>query len=220
MGILREYLHDCSTESVVKFLFGERLRFRMDHPVLRSPAKQINFALAVLLESREPHDPSEFDHRRWEAITRPLESLFSVYLHADPSGHLGNLSSTEEAEKQLFVTKAAFSTYFNEIRLATFHQRLDFIGEYLTRFDDLLERDMGITASDACKVAIWICNKVGSNLEALSLGDTEGITCAPMVLRADLVQQFESVGEAYWDAFVSQRGAAPGYQLPNRDEHA
>lgn len=212
--VLRESLHDCSTESVVKFLFQERLRFPMDHPALRSPAKQINFALAVLLASPEPRDPSEFDRSRWEPITTALESLFSVYLHADPSDHLADLGSSTEAEKKLFVTKSMFSTYFNEITLATFHQRLDFIAEYLARFDDELERDMGIAASDACKVAIWICEKVGSNLEALSPGATEGFAGASIVLRTELVQQFEAVGEAYWDAFVSRRGAAPEINYP------
>ena len=212
--ILRESLHDCSTESVVKFLFKERTQFPMDHPALRSSAKQINFALALLLESPEPSESSEFDRSRWEPITTALESLFSVYLHADPSDHLADLGSSTEAEKKLFVTKSMFSTYFNEITLATFHQRLDFIAAYLARFDDVLERDMGIAASDACKVAIWICEKVGSNLEALSAGDTKGIAGASIVLRTELVQQFEAVGEAYWDAFVSRRGAAPHINYP------
>ena len=214
MGILRECLHDCSTESVVKFLFRERLRFPMDHPALRSPAKQINFALAVLLESPEPSDPSEFDRSRWKAITTPLEALFSVYLHADPSDHLVNLDSSTEAEKQLFVTKSMFSTYFNEIRMATFHQRLGFIEDYLTRFDDVLQRDMGITASDARQVAVWICDQLVNNLEAVSQGDTNGISCAPIVLRADVVQQFASIGEAYWETFVSQRGIEPSINYP------
>jgi len=213
-GILRETLHDCSTESVVQFLFQERLQFPMDHPALRSPAKQINFALAVLLASPEPSCPTEFDRNRWEAITEPLEALFSVYLHADPSDHLALLGSSAEAEKQLFVTKSMFSTYFNEIRLATFHQRLDFIAEYLIRFDNVLERDMGVTASDACEVALWICNKVGSNLGALTQEDTKVVPCASVVLRTDLIQQFASVGEAYWEAFVSQRGAAPSINYP------
>ena len=212
--VLRESLHDCSTESVVRFLFRERLQFPMDHPTLKSPAKQIYFALAVLLESPEPCDPSDFDRSRWEAITTPLEALFAVYFHADPSGHLEDLGSAAESEKKLLVTKFMFSTYFNEIRLATFHQRLDFIGEYLTRFDNLLERGMGIAASDACTVANWIGERVGSNLSALSARDTTGTTSASIVLRTELVQQFESVGEAYWDAFVSQRGAAPFINYP------
>ena len=160
-------LQACSTESVVGYCLVENMRGFPDS-VLSSPAKQIRFLLGILIGSEEPASPREFAQEDWVQIFEPLERVFHAYmeLYLPSDGSIATQSKQWHKIRQ--VAMMTFLNYHNNALLASSEQISDRIKTYMSPFDDKLSDALGISASEALEIALWIGSRLQERLDDVS----------------------------------------------------
>lgn len=156
---LRALLTTASTESVVGMCVAHsfsRYASNTEDTALVSPLRQQFYLLGLLLTTQEPAAPKEFGSADWQQSVNLLNEIFNSYAwmfwpRADEVP-----SFTEQWTKIREVAMPAFLHYFNTGILASVEQVSERISLYLSPFDDLLENEIGISASDALCVADWL----------------------------------------------------------------
>jgi hypothetical protein len=168
---LTDILSQYSTYSVVGTCFGKN--FGTEHDIatedrLTSPAKQVPFLLGVLLSTEEPSEPGDFGEEQWNQVKPVLDSLFFAYmrLYMPEDDEISDLS--EEWHHVREVAMSAFLHYFNVGLLASIEQIAERIELYLVPFDHELSTDLGISASEALTICIWIRDELQTCMDQMT----------------------------------------------------
>ena len=226
MERIRTVVRDCSTESVVGYcMLKQQNGFPSSE--LSSPAKQIRLVLGIMLESEEPSDPKEFTGQEWYEIVEPLEALSSAYMQLYLPNGEATTNQSEEWSTIHQVAMTAFLDYHQKGLLASVEQVSDRIRSYLCPFDDQLSSALGISASEAQKIALYIggqfqeqMDRVGqlaptqSPLAEPSIELVEAVNRLGRTKLADLVEQYGETGKIFWDLFAVRRGEGPPISYP------
>ncbi len=159
VGELKELLVGASTEEVADRCVVDNYHAangREPEYRLSSPAKQQSFLLSLLLSTAEPERAPGLDQDSWKRIYELLDEAFIAYLELfwPTPDQLQDLSP--EWRDVRSVALPAFLHYFNAALLASVEQVKERINRYVVPFDDTLERLLGISATDAVRVADWI----------------------------------------------------------------
>ena len=155
---IRTVVRACSTESVVRHCMLKSTKDNLPFHELNSPAKQMQFLLGLLLESKEPEDAQEFGIRHWKDVVAALQMAFSAYSWSlapevpSPTGLFGRNAKRDD------VTLLAHIDYFEQTTLAFTEQFAERIRLYLTPYDNQLLNDFGQTASVSLAIAEWIAD--------------------------------------------------------------
>lgn len=223
---IRSVVQDCSTQSVVGYSMVKSLR-GFPQPDLSSPAKQLRFLLGVMLQTREPDDPSEFSDQEWERIVEPIQKLSDAYmtLYLPNSETIPRRSPERDRIEQVAMT--AFLDYHQKGLLASAEQIEDRIRSYLAPFDELLSSTIGFSASDALDIALGIGDTLQDQMDRvsqyasgssdsadLSFESATAIDRLGKTRRDDLIQRWGSTGERFWDFFTVRRGEGPIVNYP------
>ena len=211
---IREVIDTCSTESVAGWCMTRLLIGHQTGPNLSSPAKQIFFLLGLLIESKTPSKARDLSTNEWHYVVTLLENVFATYVGStffNPS-KLDN--QLEDWGKIRQVTGTAFVAYFYQTLLASVEQVSDRIRAYVTPFDDQLETDFGIAASDALNIAEWIRDTLQKPLDDLHEGNIEEILKLGKISRSELVGRYGAKGSVFWDLFTIGRGEGELLKYP------
>ena len=223
---IRNIVHECSTESVVGYsLFKHQNGFPL--PELSSPAKQIRLLLGVMLESEEPPHAKEFTRRQWDAIVEPLQALSSAYMQLYLPVDDATNDKPGDWDKTEQVAMTAFLDYHPKGLLASAEQVSDRIHSYLTPFDNQLESALGLSASDALTIALYIGQRLQEQMDRASQHapshftstepDIEFVRAVNQLGKtklSDLVEQFGPTAHTFWDLFTVRRGEGPRINYP------
>ena len=124
---------------------------------------------------------------------------------------LGNLS--EEWLKVRQVAMGAFVNHFNQGLLATPEQTSERIKAYLTKFDDQLSRDLGISGSKALEIVWWIAETLQEDLDHFRENPTSAFRLGK-VMYSELVDRYGSEGNRFWELFTIGRGEGATVNYP------
>jgi hypothetical protein len=109
-----------------------------------------------MLTTSEPVRPVEFDKRQLKRASKLLKSIFNAYFWMYfPSHDELHLLQTDWGKKTE-VVMPTFLHYFNMGMLASVEQMIARTIRYLSPFDDTIRDTIGVTVSDALRVAQWI----------------------------------------------------------------
>lgn len=204
---IQNRIRDCSTESVVRRCLSKK---GYPHPSLHSPAKQIAFLLGLLLATEEPQTSRDFSEKDWDNLRRPLAGLFQVYTERYLPDQEQFANDTIPELKKRQIAMLAFTDYFLKATLATDEQIREHISTYVVPFDEVLSKDLGLSASEALKIVEGIMDKYQADFEMLPVGDPlshdEAVSSAFRVTRSELIAQHGSQGEVFWKLFTVGRG--------------
>jgi hypothetical protein len=235
---LRGLVGACSTETIVEYCtlyFIPRKGLAEEGSPLSSQVRQWFFLLGLMLPTPEPKYPKEFDEPEFARSVGLLESIFSSYVRMfwPPPEEQPGIS--DQWMKVREVSMPAFLHYFNTALLANVDQISDRIRLYLSPFDAQLKELVGVTASAALNITIWVgqslqqqvdrfvetCQKVYEALEERQpannisylqdeINDQQGIL---KVSRASIEKKFGATeASSFWDLFVSKRGEATEFR--------
>jgi hypothetical protein len=166
---LHALLANRSTAAVVGWCFSHLLLSAhgrvSDDRRLTSPAKQIPFLLSVLLSRPEPEEAGEFGKVEWERARSILEKLFSAYLllYFLAVDDLGTLAPEWHRARE--VSMLAFLNYFNNGLLASVQQIVERINTYIVPFDSELSGALGISASQAVAICLWLLERLQQSID-------------------------------------------------------
>lgn len=167
---LTDILSKCSTSSVTVMCLS--MNISTAHSLenedrLTSPAKQIPLLLGVLLSTDEPDDPEDFGQEHWNHVRPILDRLFFAYtrLYDPKDGDFGNLQPEWIRVRE--VAMSAFLHYFNTGLLASVEQLIGRISIYLLPFDTEIKDLLGIGASQALEICVWIRDHLQSCADEL-----------------------------------------------------
>ena len=223
---IRSLLQECSTESVVGTCMWKSINGGL-HSQLSSPSKQISLLLGILLESDESDCARDFTERDWTNIIESLEKLVRVYmeLYLPTAGELAAQSESWKKKRQ--VAMAAFLHYHNQGILASTEQIGKRIKSYLAPFDEQLSDSLGISASEALEISLYIGDQLQTKLDELqrNLRSTHspaycGADLSQMlaslgkVSLENLIERYGSRGKTFWDLFGVRRGDGPAFHYP------
>ena len=151
----------CATESIFRNFTDEK------SPKLTSPYKQRAFLIGLMLTTPELKEPTAIDRAQWEKIKDLLNDIYNSYalMFWPKKDEIDNLP--EEWHKVREVAMPAFLNYFNTGLLASVEQVSKRVRLCLTPFDDKLKETIGISASDALKVADYISNYLQYSVDEL-----------------------------------------------------
>lgn len=223
---IRNVVQECSTESVVGYsLFKQQNGFPL--PELSSPAKQIRLLLGVMLESEEPSHAKEFTRQQWGEVVEPLQALSGAYMQLYLPTDDATNDQPEDWDKVEQVAMTTFLDYHQKGLLASAEQVSDRIHSYLAPFDDQLESALGLSASDALKIALYIGQRFQEQMDLASQhAPTLFISTEPntefaravnqlgKTRRSNLVEQFGPNAQMFWDLFTVRRGGGPRINYP------
>lgn len=167
---LRDLTKLYSTESIVSSCATEAI-FRGDSyetsPKLTSPYKQRAFLIGLMLTTTEPSEPKIMERAQWEKIKDLLNEIYNSYalMFWPKKDEIDNLP--DEWHQVREVAMPAFLNYFNTGLLASVEQVSERIRLCLTPFDVKLKEMIGISASDALKVADYISNDMQYSVDEL-----------------------------------------------------
>lgn len=156
---LRGLVSACSTETIVGYCsayFVKRKGLVEEESPLSSQVRQWFFLLGLMLSTPEPKYPKEFGESEWARSVELLESIFSTYGWMFLPTPEEQPDISDQWMKTREVSMPAFIHYFNTALLASAEQISDRIRLYLSPFDAQLKELVGITASTALNITIWI----------------------------------------------------------------
>ncbi|MCY3898929.1 MAG: SEC-C domain-containing protein [Caldilineaceae bacterium] len=239
---IRTVVRTCSTESVVRYCMAKCTKDNLPFHELNSPARQLQFLLGLLLESKEPDDAQDFGIRHWKDVVDALQMAFSAYSWSreqevlSPTGPFGPNAKREE------ITWLAHIDYFDQTPLASTEQFAERIRLYLAPFDDQLLNDFGQTASDSLAIAEWIADSSQEKMDqalqeksdlARRAGDGAQFQSSEVLLeekvatevpnllqaigkihRSELIDRFNEHGEIFWEKFTIGRGEGQCLDYP------
>ena len=223
---IKSVIQDCSTESVVGYCMVKHMG-GFPQPGLSSPARQIRFLLGMMLASEEPSNPVEFTENSWELCLDPLERLAHAYmsLYVPANGTMSEQSEDWSKSRQVAMT--AFLDYHQKGLLASSEQVRDRIRSYLSPLDDQLASVLGISASDALRIALDIGNEYQEQLDRVSqyapnpsrptdsiVDFVEAVNQLGRTKLTDLVARYGHVGKRFWETFTVERGEGPPINYP------
>ena len=219
-------LRDCSTESVVGYVMVKHMR-GFPQPGLSSPAKQMRFLLGVMLATEEPPNPVEFSKNTWEQALDPIETLAHAYmsLYMPTEGTIAEQSEGWSRSREVAMT--AFLDFHQKGLLASVEQVSERIRSYLGPLDDELSNLLGISASDALRIALDLgqeyqeqLDRVGRHAPSVSEHSdsvVEFVKALNQLGRTrlpDLVERYGTVGQRFWELFTVGRGEGPPINYP------
>ena len=223
---IKSVLQDCSTESVVGYSMVKQMR-GFPQPGLSSPAKQIRLLLGLMLATEEPLNPIEFTEQSWEQCLDPIERLAHAYmsLYMPTDGTLGEQSEDWSRSRQVAMT--AFLDYHQKGLLASGEQVSDRIRSYLSPLDDQLTSVLGLSASDALRIALDIGDEYQEQLDRVaqyapslstpndSIADfVKAVNQLGKTRLSDLIARYGNVGQRFWELFSVERGEGPLINYP------
>ena len=180
---------------------------------LMSPLKQMYFLLGLMLTTSEPESPTSFGQHEWERSVGLLNSIFASYawMYFPSEEELPNLS--EQRWDVRGVAMAAFLHHFNTGILASVEQVADRVRRYVSPFDERLEADTGISASEALAVTDWISNSFQTAADEL-VEVRDAYRTARLASFERAIIQGRSVDEATREAARIERGMFGDEVLP------
>lgn len=223
---IKSVLRDCSTESVVGYITVKHMR-GFPQEGLSSPTKQMRFLLGLMLATEEPSNPVEFSERQWEECLAPIETLTHAYmsLYMPTEGTIADQSEDWNRSRQVSMT--AFLDYHQKGLLASGEQVTDRIRLYLCPLDAELSTLLGISASDALKIALQIGQEYQEQLDLVGEHAHKMSThtdSVPELVKAvnqlgrtrlsDLMERYGNVGKRFWDLYMVGRGEGPPISYP------
>ena len=172
---IRGIIQGCSTESVVRNCLVRSMIDNLPFHELYSPARQMNFLLALLLESKEPADAQEFGVSQWKEIVGHLQAAFSAYSWSHLTENESPTSQSRQEIDDLVTVRLAFIDYFQKTTLAFEEQFAKRIKLYLAPYDDYLSSKLGVNASASLTIARWIVESSQKRLDEVysEYGDEE-----------------------------------------------
>ena len=215
-GIIRR----CSTHSTILHCMLEERR-PFPHPNLSSPARQIRFLLGLLLMSEEPSEDETFSKQHWDATVGPLQELFHAYLRLFSPDDGDPFSQSEQWLHTRKVAMSAFLDYSQKGLLASVDQIVGRISLYLTPFDGQLLTNLGITATDAVSIGLWIsdvCDRQIIASRPVGPGSTDEwsklFANLGRINLLELKEQFGDKADLFWDQFTIARGDGEPIKYP------
>ena len=223
---IKSVVQNCSTESVVGYSMVQHQR-GFPELELSSPTKQIHLLLGMMLETEDPADPREFADRDWEKIVNPVETLGHAYreLYVPADEAIGTQSPHWSKTRQVAMT--AFLDYHHKGLLASVEQVSNRILLYLTPFDDELSDTLGLSASEALNITLFISDQLQEQMDQLrqytlnptaadeySHGLVGAVRRLGKISLADLVDRFGNAGQVFWSLFSIRRGEGPVIHYP------
>ena len=223
---IKSVVQDCSTESVVGYSMAKHQR-GFPELELSSPAKQIRLLLGIMLETGEPADSREFTEREWKQILAPIERLGHAYMELYLPTDEADAAQSRHWSNTRQVAMTAFLDYHQKGLMASAEQVSDRIRSYLAPFDDRLSAVLGLSASEALQITLFISNQLQEQLDQLGQHASNLNTpneysdeLARAVRRLgkisliDLVERYEDTGKAFWELFSIRRGEGPTVRYP------
>ena len=223
---IKSLVQNCSTESVVGYSMVKQYG-GFPQPGLSSPAKQIRFLLGVMLETEEPPDPNDFAEKEWKNFLDPIETLAQAYMSLYMPTTETIAEQSQDWSKSREVAMTAFLDYHHKGLLASSEQVSDRIRSYLSPFDGELFSSVGISASDALKIALDIGIEFQAQMDRVSQYAPNPSSSTDSVFEfiqavnqlgktrlSDLVERYGRAGQRFWDLFTVGRGEGPPMNYP------
>lgn len=171
---LRRLVSQCSTEEIAGMCSAYALnrgtpseRTTILASPLTSPARQIFFLLGLMLTTSEPVNPGRFDRQEWQKTVELLNAIYSAHTAMFLPKGANVTGLTDERTRALEVAAPAFLHYFNTGILASADQVSARIRRYIVPFDAQLKDELGISASEALDIAIWITEYFQKSADSL-----------------------------------------------------
>lgn len=161
---IREMLSHAATQDLV----WHCRRIMMQHPRevakstgLKSPYRQTQYLLGLLLTTSEPETEAEpLSNSEWQRLYALLEAVAGSYVDAQLPPLEEIESAPEMFRRRYAVALPAFVQHFHTGFLAQPDQILDRARAYLAPFDDELSTVVGVSGTDAVRMAEWIAARV------------------------------------------------------------
>jgi hypothetical protein len=122
---------------------------------LHSPARQLEFLLGLMLSTPEPRARRAMTERDWPSIAEALNATFNHYAQLFYPAKDGVDPSAAVTQAHDVTMRAYLHHHFGAV-LASVSQIARRIERYVSPFDWAVADDLGLTASDALRVAQWI----------------------------------------------------------------
>lgn len=134
---------------------------------LHSPARQLEFLLGLMLSTPEPRERRPMTEEDWPTIAAALNATFDHYAQLFYPPRDGVAPSAAVAQAHDVTMRAYLHHHFGAV-LASISQIARRIERYVAPFDSAVAEALGISASDALRVAHWIAEDQQSRADRLS----------------------------------------------------
>lgn len=166
---LQSFLSRYSTETIVGMCTTKFLHLFKDDCGLKSPYKQINYLLGIMLTTPEPSHRHKFGENEWEQAVRLLEDIFNCYSSMFwPDVSKGETFENERKEI-IDVAMPSFLHFYNSGLKASTAQVKKRIQRYLIPFNQEVIQLVNISVSKILEITHFIAERIKSDYD--SFGD-------------------------------------------------